>query len=140
VADIVRDEGGAEGGCLCGAIRYRAKGAPEGAGYCHCRSCRRHSGAPLTAFVVFAAEQVEWVSGDRARYESSPGVYRTFCQDCGSTLTYEARYQNKDIVEFHISSLDDPEAFPPNEHTHYRERISWLHVADELPKFPGSMV
>ncbi len=130
---------GAEGGCLCGAIRYRAAGAPEGAGYCHCNSCRRQTGAPLAAFVVFAAAQVEWITGERARYESSPGVFRAFCRDCGSSLSFEARYGDRDLVELHISSLDDPEAFPPNEHTHYRERISWLHIADDLPKFPGSM-
>ena len=129
----------AEGGCLCGAVRYRATGAQEGAGYCHCQSCRRHTGAPLAAFAVFGAEQVEWVSGERARYESSPGKYRAFCRECGSTLSYEARFKGKDLVELHISSLDDPDAFPPNEHTHYKERISWLHLTDDLRKYPGSM-
>ena len=129
----------AAGGCLCGAIRYQASGAPEGAGYCHCQSCRRHTGAPIVAFVVFAVEQVAWVSGDRARYESSPGIFRAFCRDCGTPLTWEGRHKGRQWVEFHISTLDTPGAFPPNEHTHYRERIPWLHVTDDLPKYPASM-
>ena len=127
------------GGCMCGAIRSKATGAPDGAGYCHCQSCRCHTGAPVVAFVVFAAEQVEWLSGDRARYESSPGKFRSFCRDCGTSISFEARHKGRDLVELHISTLDDPEAFPPNEHTHYKERISWLHVSDNLPRYPASM-
>ena len=36
------------GGCLCGAVRYRA-GAIR-AGYCHCRMCQKASGGPFMAF------------------------------------------------------------------------------------------
>ena len=124
---------------MCGAIRYNATGTPEGSGYCHCRSCRRHTGAPVAAYVVFATEQVQWVSGRRARYESSPGVFRAFCRDCGTSLTWEGSLRGSKLVELHISTLDAPDEFPPNEHTHYDERITWLHLKDELPRFPGSM-
>lgn len=127
------------GGCMCGAIRYRARGAPEGAGYCHCRSCRHHTGAPVVAFVVFTADQVEWLSGERALYESSPGVSRAFCRDCGTSLTWEGHYNGSELVEFHIGTVDTPEEFRPNEHTHYAERISWLELTDELPRYPASL-
>ena len=127
------------GGCMCGAVRYRASGAPQGSGYCHCKSCRHHSGAPVAAFVVFAAEQVEWVSGDRARYESSPGIFRAFCRDGGTSLTWEGPHKGCDQIDLHISTLDEPSAFLPKEHTHYGERIPWLQLTDDLPKYPGSM-
>ena len=91
----------------------------------------------MVAFVVFTADQVQWTSGSPARYESSPGKFRAFCRDCGTSLTWEGHYDGRDWIEFHISTLDNPDQFPPNEHTHYRERISWLHLTDELPKFPG---
>ncbi|RVU36012.1 GFA family protein [Hwanghaeella grinnelliae] len=130
----------ASGGCLCGKIRFEVQGDPVGAGYCHCRSCRKQTGAPLAAFAVFRTDQVTWISGERARYESSPGVFRSFCPVCGSTLALEAVYGGVDLTEFHISALDEPDAFPPNEHTHYKEKIPWLHVADDLKKYPGSMM
>jgi len=128
-----------EGGCLCGKIRYRASGAPQGAGYCHCRSCRHHTGAPVAAFAVFTAEQVQWVSGQRTRYESSPGVFRGFCGECGTSMTFEANDGECDLVELHVSTLDSPETVPPNEHTHYGERISWLRLVDDSPRYPASM-
>jgi len=124
-----------DGGCLCGAIRYRAIGEPEGSGYCHCKSCRHHTGAPVVAYVVYSAEQVNWLTGDRGRYQSSPGKFRAFCRDCGTSLTFE----DDELIEFHISTLDSPNDFPPNEHTHCVERIAWLELADSLPRFNGSI-
>ena len=34
------------GRCLCGAIKFEARGKPKGIFWCHCDSCRRHTGAP----------------------------------------------------------------------------------------------
>ena len=128
-----------KGGCLCGAVRYAAFGEAQGSGYCHCKSCRHHTGAPLVAYVVYQANQVQWLSEEPARYESSPGIFRAFCRDCGTSLTWEGPHKGEKFIEFHISTLDDPQAFPPNEHTHYGERINWLELTDTLPKFHASM-
>ncbi|RDY66007.1 hypothetical protein DX912_15040 [Lysobacter soli] len=49
-----------EGGCLCGAIRYRATAEPLRGVICHCGMCRRHSGAPALAFVHFPATAFTW--------------------------------------------------------------------------------
>src|SRR5437588_5951531 len=42
-----------EGGCLCGAVRFIATGQPKGVAWCHCQSCRKHTGAPVSVFVAF---------------------------------------------------------------------------------------
>ena len=42
-----------EGGCLCGAVRFVATGQPESVAWCHCQSCRKHSGAPVSVFQAF---------------------------------------------------------------------------------------
>ena len=55
-----------EGGCLCGAIRYRISGAPHRTTNCHCLHCRRSSGAPfLTWIEVCAAEPEDHIGCDR---------------------------------------------------------------------------
>ena len=56
----------AEGGCRCGAIRLRAYGrADAGIIYCHCRDCRKSSGAPVSPFAGYGSEQVETEQGRR---------------------------------------------------------------------------
>ena len=42
-----------EGGCLCGSVRFIATGKPKAVYWCHCESCRKHSGAPASVFVAF---------------------------------------------------------------------------------------
>jgi hypothetical protein len=80
----------AEGGCRCGAIRLRAYGrADAGIIYCHCRDCRKSSGAPVSPFAGYGSEQVETEQGMPKVYESSHGVRRSFCGDCGTPLSYE---------------------------------------------------
>jgi hypothetical protein len=48
-----------EGGCLCGAIRYRVSGKPANTMICHCRTCRRAAGSP-----VVAPTHHSWLSHD----------------------------------------------------------------------------
>jgi hypothetical protein len=51
------------GGCRCGAVRFEASVEPNHVSYCHCSDCRKATGAPVTAFVGFAADQVS-LTGD----------------------------------------------------------------------------
>jgi hypothetical protein len=88
---------------------------------------------------MFTSDQVAWVSGERARYESSSGVFRAFCPDCGTPLTWEGDDAGTELVQFHIGTLDNPDAFPPRDHTHCGEQISWFETADRLPRYQGSL-
>lgn len=128
----------AHGGCHCGAIRYEATGEPLYVPYCHCASCRGTTGAPVVMFVMFGASAVQFTSGERKVYNSSPGVRRTFCQECGTPLSYEGNWGGKAIIEVYVSTLDDPAAFVPDRHVMYGERIPWFDVADQLPRYNGS--
>ncbi len=124
------------GGCLCGAVRYEARGEPLAVGYCHCESCRRHTGAPVVAYVGFKADQLCFSGQERSRYVSSPGVRRAFCGRCGTPLTWEGYVENRkaDLIELHIATLDHPERYRPEDHSRYAERIAWFDVADTLPR------
>ena len=125
------------GGCMCGAVRYEAVGKPQAVGHCHCPSCRHHTGAPVTTFVVFAEERVTFTKGERKIYNSSPGVGRAFCGDCGTTLTYESNeeeWDNRPFILLHISSLDNPDGFVPERHWYHEMGISWFDTADDLPR------
>jgi len=79
-----------EGGCLCGAVRFVATGQPKWVAWCHCQSCRRHSGAPVSVFAAFERAVYVVTKGEITKFSSSPGVQRGFCAKCGSTLTCES--------------------------------------------------
>lgn len=57
---------------MCRAIRFELNCESPWSTYCHCESCRRHTGAPVASLVAGSPEYVTWLSGDRALYESSP--------------------------------------------------------------------
>jgi hypothetical protein len=117
------------GGCMCGAVRFTARGAPRWTAYCHCSSCRKHTGAPVAAYAGYPEGRITFTTGAPAFYASSPGVRRGFCATCGSTLTYEGERWPGEI-HIHIGAFDDPTAFPPGGHAYQEERLPWLHLVD----------
>jgi len=127
----------ATGGCMCGVVRYEAAGEPLAVGHCHCHSCRRHTGAPVVTFVMFDQDRVKFIKSDRKIYRSSPGVVRSFCDQCGTPLTWEGKAFDRLIIEFYISTLDNPDDHVPNVHWFHAERIAWFEVADDLPRYRG---
>jgi len=115
-----------EGGCLCGDVRYRARGAPKWVAWCHCESCRRHSGAAAAAFAAFDEPDLETTRGAITRFASSPGMQRGFCARCGSTLTCQGG-QRPGEVHLHVGSLDHPERLPPPTAQFFpEERLPWF--------------
>jgi glutathione-dependent formaldehyde-activating enzyme len=75
--------------------------------------------------------------GSISIYESSSGVLRGFCRECGTSLTYQKDPSKiagaQDHVFIATRTLDDPNAFPPDEHVYYSERVEWLNVEDARP-------
>ena len=123
------------GGCLCGAVRYRATADPIRAVNCHCGMCRRLSGAAFLTYVHFLIGAFTWTKGEPTRYRSSSEAGRGFCDRCGSTLTmYETVL--KDRVQVTLGSLDRPENVRPDDHVWTESQLAWLHIDDDLPRFP----
>jgi hypothetical protein len=124
-----------EGGCLCGAIRYRAWGKASGITHCHCRICRRASGAPFVTWAGFDADKFVFTHGYPTSFSSSDHVVRTFCNQCGSSLTYQ-RLDLPNSIDVTLGSLDEPEAINPGDHTWTESQLSWIAMADSLPRYP----
>jgi hypothetical protein len=53
-----------EGGCLCGAVRYRVNESPRSQGTCYCENCRRAAGAPSVAWIIVSRGQVDFTSAE----------------------------------------------------------------------------
>ncbi len=126
-----------EGGCLCGAVRYRSTERPLRCMICHCEFCRKHSGAPVLSFVHFPADAFEWLGEQPQRYRSSKYAERGFCAKCGSTLSMHEEVL-AERVQVTLGSLDHPERVEPDDHVWTRSRIAWFDVADDIPRFEKS--
>ncbi len=126
-----------EGGCACGAVRYRARGPGFDAGFCHCRTCRRSSGAPFVGWVTFLRDDFEVQVGEPASSASSPRVTRGFCGRCGTPLTYAHR-DTPDRLDVTLASFDEPGSFAPGYHIWVSHKLPWVSLDDGLPRYEES--
>ncbi|MBX3693990.1 MAG: GFA family protein [Steroidobacteraceae bacterium] len=122
------------GGCRCGRVRYRVAGPARECFFCHCTSCRRSAGASPVPWVTFGAAGFGLVDGEPAEYASSRQVLRSFCRHCGTALTYR-HSAFPDEIDVMTLSLDEPAPFAPRHHLWVGERLPWIVIGDDLPRY-----
>ena len=125
------------GRCLCGAVTWATQADALWSGHCHCDSCRRATSAPMISFFGVPRDSVTW-TGTLAENKTSGGtVTRQFCAACGTQMTYQADIW-PDETHLYAATMDDPSQFKPQAHFHYAERLPWLVIDDDLPKYAAS--
>jgi hypothetical protein len=123
-----------EGGCLCGAVRFRAEGEPVNVRICHCRNCQRAMGSPFFARALFEQSALT-IEGETARYPSSDQLDRVFCPRCGTRL-FSWRKVGNERAGVALAALDDRNAFVPTAHMWVTEKMDWVRLDDGLPCYP----
>ena len=124
-----------DGGCLCGAIRYRISARTDDVTHCHCSLCRRSTGAPFVTWLSVPAAAFTIARGRPVERRSTPQAVRSFCGACGTALTFreDARPNAIDVT---AGSLDAPDRVAPRDHTYVTSRLPWVVSWDGLPEFP----
>ena len=122
-----------EGGCLCGAVRFKAEGEPINVRICHCRNCQKAMGSPFFARAAFDQSALT-VEGETGRYASSDRIDRVFCGICGTRLF--AWRRDGTAAGVALATFDDRNAFAPTEHIWVSEKIHWVKLDDGLPQYP----
>lgn len=123
------------GGCFCRAVRYEIDAEPTKQTICHCTMCRHAAGAQAVAWFSVPPGSVRFVSGAPRYFKSSEHATRSFCPDCGTTLTYQSTRTAADL-DITTCSLDEPAQAAPKDHTFVRSKLSWVAIADDLPTYP----
>lgn len=120
-----------KGTCFCGAVEIEATGEPLEMGYCHCASCRLHSGAPFTAYILWEANQVRVTRGADlvGRFNRTGFSDRQFCTRCGGALM--TGHPGLGVTDVRAALLPTV-AFRPSVHVNYAEAV--LPVRDGLTK------
>jgi hypothetical protein len=124
------------GGCFCGNVRYEITGRPFNSTICHCNDCRRAAAAPLVACFSIKRAEFRVTQGTPKSFASSAWGTRSFCPDCGTQLTF-LNSESPDEIDVTTCSLDTPESVPPTDHVRTARMLSWIRLADDLPKHKG---
>jgi hypothetical protein len=127
------------GTCFCGAVELEVTGSPEAMGYCHCRSCRSWSGAPVNAFSLWKPAAVRIKSGSEhvATFQKTDVSQRQYCAKCGGHLMNN--HPTLGLVDVFAATIPTL-AFTPGVHLNYTETV--LPMRDGLPKlrdFPAEL-
>jgi hypothetical protein len=129
-----------EGGCLCGAVRYRVHGQPAVGQVCHCRFCQRRLGSAFAVIAYFDEHKVEILQGRLTQHEhrsdeSGRWLKMEFCSVCGTTVTHTAELR-PGMRAIAAGTFDDPDWFRIERHIWVRSKRPWVSIPPELPTFP----
>jgi len=128
-----------DGGCVCGAVRYRASGAPLVAQACHCTFCQRRSGSAFAVVVAFRKGDVESSGGPLTEYEhrsdeSGHWIRYQFCGRCGTTVFLSLETQPA-VRVIAGGTFDDPDWFGIKQHTWTRSARHWMVFPPDAKRF-----
>ena len=120
-----------KGQCFCGAVTLEVTGAPAGAGYCHCSSCRSWSAGPINAFTLWPLDAVKVTSGKSfiGVFHKTDNSHRKWCTACGGHLMTE--HPEWKLIDVYAATIPRF-PFQAGVHVNYAETV--LHVKDGLPK------
>lgn len=126
-----------EGGCLCGAVRYRATAQPLIVGDCYCADCRKSSGTSHCTHAM-VPDEVFSATGEIKIHErpadSGNLVSRGFCPECGSAILSRNRAM-PGMTFIRVSSLDDADAVEPQMTVYASRAPAWARLDRSKPVF-----
>jgi hypothetical protein len=125
-----------EGGCLCGAVRFRVSAFGGGVFKCHCSKCRKAFGGASSAAVLVREDDFAWLSGEGGirEFRASPGFLRRFCVQCGSILPQHLADYRRYWVPAGL--LDDDGGLGLDAHVHVASKAAWEVLDPDTPRHP----
>jgi hypothetical protein len=129
-----------EGGCACGAVRYRALGKPLFGTVCHCTFCQRRLASAFAVLVTFPEAAIEITQGELAEVEyhsdeSGRWLRMNFCKACGTTVYHTAEIRPGDRTVAG-GTFDDTHWFAVSRHIWVKSKLPWVNVPEDVQSFP----
>jgi hypothetical protein len=123
-----------QGGCWCGAVRYRVADEFLYAWNCHCSRCRAATGSSFKPLAGIEREKLQIVAGvDRLLVVGDDVRNDTRCGSCGSFLFSVVR--RGEYVHVGMGSLTDVPTIRPTAHIFVGSKAPWFEITDDLPQF-----
>ncbi|MEL6119774.1 MAG: GFA family protein [Pseudomonadota bacterium] len=127
------------GRCLCGQTSWEYSGDVTWACFCHCDDCRRNCAAPVVGWLGVPIQNFHWTGAAPRTFQSSPPVRRHFCDHCGTPMGFEADHYPGGM-HLYAATLEDPADFEPQFHVNWQDKLPWLAMTDDLPKYDGTLL
>ncbi len=126
-----------DGGCSCGAIRYRLAADPLITHCCHCLNCQRQTGSAFVVNALIESTRFELLTGDPRPVDvprddgSTQRVFR--CPAC--QVAVFSKYTRPDVLFVRAGTLDDPGQVAPDVHIYTRSKLPWVTLPEGIPAF-----
>lgn len=141
--DLVR-----EGGCGCGAVRYRLVGEPIFVNNCHCRQCQQQTGSTSVVNAFFESERLT-VEGELSEHTVKAGsggphiICR--CAQCGCAIMSYYPRLGRLGAGVRVGTFDDPASVTPDGAIFTAEKMPWVTLPEGIPHFdayydPGELL
>jgi hypothetical protein len=126
-----------EGGCSCGAVRYRLTSEPMFVHCCHCLNCQRQTGSAFVINLLLEADRIELLAGEPQPVDvprddgSTQRIYR--CPSCQVAVYSE--YGRPEVRFVRAGTLDEPSSVAPDVHIFTRSKVPWVTLPESTPAF-----
>ena len=128
-----------DGGCTCGAVRYRMTSGPMFVHCCHCRWCQRETGSAFVLNALIEADRVVVLRGAPEAVltpsYSGKGQKITRCPTCHIALWSNYAGAGEAIRFVRVGTLDEPDRLPPDVHIYTSSKQPWVLLPPEAPRF-----
>ena len=102
-----------EGGCYCGALRYKSESDPQMRMQCHCRECQYITGGGANFIIGVPEAGFSYTKGQPSHFKRKDlanGVTREFCAECGTHIGTRAPGLPGTVI-VKVGTLDHPEVY-----------------------------
>jgi len=126
-----------EGGCSCGAVRYRLTSEPLFVHCCHCLNCQRQTGSAFVINALIESDRIELLAGEPEPVDVPRGrtqrqrIFR--CPKCQVALF--SRYTSAKVRFVRAGTLDDPSSVEPDVHIYTGSKLPWVTLPESTPAF-----
>jgi hypothetical protein len=128
-----------DGGCACGAVRYRLTSKPLFVHCCHCLNCQRQTGSAFVINLLIETDRLELLAGEPvaisvARDDAGEHTQEIFrCPAC--QVAVFSQYTSPEVRFVRAGTLDDPSTVAPDVHIYTRSKVPWVALPDSVPAF-----
>lgn len=128
-----------EGGCACGAVRYRLSAEPIFVNQCYCRLCQRQTGAASAVNAFIETTELHHASGALTEHEFTTGsggkqiVVR--CATCGTPVWSHYSGLDRRAAAVRVGTLDDPSKVGLDALIYTRDKPEWAALTANTPNF-----